>query len=66
MKNLDIIEGNYNAHLYAFECAFNSKKEYHMAYENGYLNAIEYLLQQLGVDYKIDTSGYMTIKDERN
>lgn len=37
-----------------------------MAYENGYLNAIEYLLQQLGVDYKIDTSGYMTIEDERN
>lgn len=66
MQNLKSIEGNYNAHLNAFERAFNSKKDYHMAYENGYLNAIEYLLQQLGVDYKIDTAGYMTIEDVRN
>lgn len=31
---------------------------------NAHLNAIEYLLQQLGVDYKIDTAGYMTIEQE--
>ena len=62
MMNLEIIEDNYNAHLYALECAFNSKKEYHMAYENGYLNAIEYLLQQLGVEYEIGVAGYMTIE----
>lgn len=66
MQNLKNIEGNYNAHLNAFEHAFVSKKDCHMAYENGYLNAIEYLLQQLGVDYKIDTAGYMTIEVERN
>ena len=35
-----------------------------MAYENGYLNAIEYLLQQLGVEYKINTAGYITIEQE--
>lgn len=66
MINLKTIEGNYNAHLNAFERAFDNKKDYHMAYENGYLNAIVYLLQQLGVDYEIDTAGYMTIEDERN
>lgn len=66
MQNLKNIEGNYNAHLNAFGQAFVSKKDCHMAYENGYLNAIEYLLQQLGVDYKIDTAGYMTIEVERN
>lgn len=64
MQNLEIIEGNYNAHLNALERAFVNKKEYHMAYENGYLSAIEYLLQQLGVDYKIDTFGNITIKQE--
>lgn len=64
MQNLKIIEGNFNAHLNAFERAFVNKKEHHMAYENGYLDAIEYLLQQLGVDYKIETAGYMTIEQE--
>lgn len=64
MKNLEIIEGNYNAHVYAFECAFNCKKDYHMAYENGYLNAIEYVLKQLGVGYEIGVAGYITIGQE--
>ena len=66
MENLDIIEGNYNAHVNAYERAFDNKNDYYMAYEDGYLSAIEYLLQQLGVDYETDTGGYITIKDGRN
>ena len=64
MQNLKIIEGNYNAHLNALERAFANNKDIHMAYENGYLTAIEYVLQQLGVEYEIDDAGYITIEQE--
>ena len=66
MENLDIIEGNYNAHVNAFDLAFDNNKDYRMEYENGYLSAIEYVLGWLGVDYEIDVAGYITIKDGRN
>lgn len=66
MVNLKIIEGNYNAHVNAFDRAFNNKKDYRMEYENGYLTAIEYVLKQLGVEYEIDVAGYMTIKEDGN
>ena len=35
-----------------------------MAFENGYLSAIEYMLGQLGVEYEIDTFGRITIEQE--
>ena len=64
MQNLEIIEGNYNAHVNAFDRAFDNNKDYRMEYENGYLTAIEYVLGQLGVEYEIDTAGYITIPEE--
>lgn len=66
MMNLEIIEGNYNAHVNAFDRAFDNNKDNRMEYENGYLTAIEYVMQQLGVEYEIDVAGYITIKDGRN
>ena len=64
MQNLEIIEGNYNAHVNAYDHAYSDNKDYRIEYENGYLNAIEYVLQQLGVEYKIDTFGHITIEQE--
>lgn len=61
MKNLGIIEGNYNAHVNAYDRAYSENKDYRVEYENGYLSAIEYVLEQLGVEYKINTAGYITI-----
>lgn len=64
MQNLEIIEGNYNGHVNAYECAYSENKDYWVEYEKGYLNAIEYVLGQLGVEYKINTAGYITIGQE--
>ena len=64
MENLKIIEGNYNAHVNAFDLAFSNNKYIRMAYENGYLSAIAYVLGWLGVEYEIDVAGYITIKQE--
>ena len=66
MENMATIERNYNAHVKAFDRAFDANKDYRMEYENGYLTAIEYVLQQLGVEYEIDVAGYITIEDGRN
>ena len=65
MQNLEIIEGNYNAHVNAFERAFDNN-DYRMSFENGYLTAIEYFLKQFGIEYEIDVAGYITIEDGRN
>ena len=64
MKNLDIIEAVYNTHINDFDRALNEDRGYRINFEYGYLCGIEYVLQQLGVDYEIDTAGYITIKQE--
>lgn len=64
MQNLEIIEGNYNGHVNAYDCAYSENNDYWVEYEKGYLNAIEYVLGQLGVEYKINTAGYISIGQE--
>lgn len=66
MKNLQNIEENYNDNVKAYDSAWSNNQEFRAEYEAGYLYGVEYVLNQLGVDYKIDTAGYMTIEDERN
>ena len=64
MKNLEIIEGNYNAHINAYDYAYDNNRDYMLEYEKGYLDAIQYMLQRLGVNYEINTAGYITIEQE--
>lgn len=64
MQNLEIIEGNYNAHVNAFDRACSDNNDYRNVYETAYLNAVEYVLGQLGVEYKINSAGYITIEQE--
>lgn len=66
MKNLEIIEGNYNGHVNAYDYAYANNRDYMLEYEKGYLDAIEYVLGKLGVEYKINTAGYITIEQEAN
>lgn len=64
MKNLQNIEANYNAHVDVYNQAYDENDDYAAEYEKGYLEGIEHVLQQLGVNYQIDLFGYITI--ERN
>lgn len=64
MQNLEIIEGNYNGHVNAYDYAYAYDRDYMLEYEKGYLDAIEYMLQRLGVNYEIDFAGYITIEQE--
>lgn len=64
MKNLQNIEAEYNAHVDVFDQAYAANEDYAAEYEKGYLAGVEHVLQQLGVNYRIDTFGFITI--ERN
>lgn len=64
MKNLQNIEADYNAHVRVYDLAYAENEDYAAEYEKGYLDAIEHVLQQLGVNYQINLFGYITI--ERN
>lgn len=66
MQNLKNIEENYNLNVKAYDSAWSNNQEFRAEYEAGYLYGIEYVLQQLGIAYKIDAAGYMTIEDGRN
>lgn len=64
MKNLQNIEANYNAHVDDFNQAYDENEDFAVVYEKGYLDGVEHVLQQLGVNYQIDLFGFITI--ERN
>ncbi len=64
MKNLQNIEAEYNAHVDVYDRAYTDPEDYGAEYEKGYLDGVEYVLQQLGVNYQIDLFGRITI--ERN
>lgn len=64
MKNLQNIEAAYNAHVDVYDRAYTDNEDYGAEYEKGYLDGVEYVLQQLGVNYQIDLFGRITI--ERN
>ena len=64
MQNLKNIEANYNEHVNVYYHAYDSNDDYAAVYEKGYLNAVEHVLQQLGVNYQIDLFGHITIKQE--
>lgn len=64
MKNLANIEADYNAHVDIYDQAYDENEDYAVEYEKGYLEGIEHVLQQLGVNYQIDLFGFITI--ERN
>lgn len=59
MKNLANIEADYNAHVDVFEQAYADNEDYAVEYEKGYLDGIEHVLQQLGVNYQINLFGHM-------
>ena len=64
MQNLDKIEAIYNEHVNAYDRAFADDKDFLIEHEEGFLNGMEEVLDQLGIDYEIDLFGYITI--ERN
>lgn len=64
MKNLANIEADYNAHVDIYDQAYSYNEDYAIEYEKGYLDGIEHVLQQLGVNYQINLFGQITI--ERN
>lgn len=64
MKNLKNIEAEYNAHVDVYNQAYDENEDFAAEYEKGYLAGVEHVLQQLGVKYRIDIFGYLTI--ERN
>lgn len=64
MQNLQSIEDIYNAHADAYDRAFFNNKDFLIEHEEGFLNGMEEVLNQLGVNYKIDTFGRITIKQE--
>ena len=64
MQNLKNIEANYNAHVDVYDHAYTDDEDYGAEYEKGYLDGIEHVLQQLGVNYQIDIFGHITIKQE--
>ena len=66
MKNLETIESAYNATVNAYDHAYRNNKDYRSEFLLGYMDAIEYVLVQLGVEYKIDAFGHMTIEQEGN
>lgn len=64
MQNLKNIEENYNAHVKAYDRAYSNNQEYRVEYETGYMYGVEYVLNQLGIAYEIDTFGHIAIKQE--
>lgn len=64
MKNLANIEANYNAHVDVFNKAYDENEDFAAEYEKGYLDGVEHVLQQLGVNYQINLFGFISI--ERN
>lgn len=64
MQNLENIEAVYNTHINDFDRALNEDRGYRINFEYGYLCGIEYVLQQLGITYEIDTFGRITIEKE--
>lgn len=64
MKNLQNIEAIYNEHVKAYDRAFADDKDFLIEHEEGFLNGMEEVLDQLGIDYEIDLFGHITI--ERN
>lgn len=64
MQNLKNIEENYNAHVDVYDRAYTDDEDYGAEYEKGYLDGIEYVLQQNGVKYGIDIFGNIIIEQE--
>lgn len=64
MKNLQNIEADYNAHVRVYDLAYAENEDFAVEYEKGYLEGVEHVLQQLGVNYQINLFGFITI--ERN
>ena len=64
MQNLQNIEADYNAHVDVYNQAYDENEYFAAEYENGYLDGIEHVLQQLGIAYEIDTFGHITIEQE--
>ena len=64
MQNLANIEAIYNLHVKTYDRAFADDKDFLIEYEEGFLNGMEEVLDQLGIDYEIGIFGYITI--ERN
>ena len=62
MKNLKNIEAIYNAHVDAYDRAFINNKDFLIEHEEGFLNGMEEVLNQLGIDYEIDLFGRITIE----
>lgn len=64
MQNLKSIEAVYNAHVDSYDRAFYNNKDFLIEHEEGFLNGMEEVLNQLGIDYQIDTFGRITIEQE--
>lgn len=64
MNNLANIEADYNAHVRVYDLAYAENEDYAAEYEKGYMDGVEHVLQQLGVNYQINLFGFITI--ERN
>ena len=64
MQSLQNIEAIYNEHVKAYDRAFSNNKDFLIEHEEGFLNGMEEVLDQLGIAYEIDTFGYITIEQE--
>lgn len=62
MKNLQNIEADYNAHVDVYDQAYSDNEDFAAEYEKGYLDGIEHVLQQLGVNYQINLFGHINIE----
>lgn len=64
MQNLKNIEADYNEHVDVYNQAYDENADFAAEYEKGYLDGVEHVLQQFGVNYHINLFGHITI--ERN
>lgn len=64
MQNLKNIEADCNAHVDAYNQAYDENEDFAAEYEKGYLDGVGYVLQQLGVNYHINLFGHITIEQE--
>ena len=61
MQNLQNIEADYNAHVDVYNQAYDENEDFAAEYEKGYLDGVEYVLLQLGVNYQLELFGHITI-----
>ena len=66
MQNLKNNEDIYNAHMDAYGRAYYNNQDFLIEHEEGYLKGVEDILTLLGIEYKIDTFGRITIEKGLN